>query len=278
MFLVFNVVFLVFLCMCMLLPYLKIISETFSAAHAVDSGKVLFWPIDFTLDNYKAVLNDSSIVRAFSNSVFVTVLGTVFNLIMTSMLAYAVARPGFLYKKFVLTMVVISMIFVPPMIPKYLVIRELGLLDTFGALILPGAISSFNFFILKSFYQGIAGELFDAASIDGCSEFQTMLKIVMPVSKASLATIGLFYAVSHWNSLSGPLMYINNPKLITLQVKLNQIVQTVSVEGHDIDAALMSPTAIKMTSIIVTTIPIILVYPFLQKHFVKGATLGSVKE
>lgn len=277
-FVVFNAIFLTLLAFTMFIPYMKIFAESLSDARAVDMGQVILWPVGFTFENYQLVFRDPSISRAFFNSVFVTAVGTLWNLLMTSMLAYPLSRPEFLLKRIILIMVTINMVFSAPLIPTYLLIKNLGLIDKIWVLILPGAISAFNLFILRSFFRSIPGELIDSARIDGCGEMRILLQIVLPLSKAALSSIGLFYAVGHWNSFFGPLMYINKPQLITLQVKLNRLLVQAVNDIPGADMTTMSPVAIKMTTIVVTTIPILLIYPFLQKHFMKGATLGSVKE
>ena len=156
--------------------------------------------------------------------------------------------------------------------------RSMGLDNTVWAVILPGMISGYNFFIMKSFFAGLPGELIDAARIDGCGEFRVLFKIVIPMSKAVMATMTLFYGVSHWNSLQQPLIYLRDPKVHTLQIKLYQILMEDNTSMVDVGQVAIAPATIKMATVVIATIPILVVYPFLQKHFAAGAMLGSVKE
>lgn len=175
-------------------------------------------------------------------------------------------------------MVTLTMIFTSPMIPSYLVIKGLGLDNSMWAIILPGMISGYNFFIMRSFFAGIPGELIDAARIDGCGEFRVLWQIVIPLSKAVMATMTLFYGVSHWNALQQPLIYLRDPKKHTLQIKLYQILMEDNIPMVDVGQVELAPATVKMATIVIATVPILIVYPFLQKHFAAGATLGSVKE
>lgn len=272
-----STVYFILLCFIMVLPILKVVAQSFSESVYIEANKVLFWPKGFNLDAYANVLMDQGILTALKNSVIVTVGGTAVNLIMTALFAYPLSRKEYMFKRQILIMVTITMIFSVPMIPSYLVVRALGMDNKLIAVIMPSAISGFNFFIMRSFFKGIPGELIDSARIDGCGELRILFNIVLPLSKASLATLGLFYGVGHWNALQGPLIYLRNTRFHTLQVKLYQILQYGS-DSIDIGEIFISPIAIKMTTIVVAMLPILMVYPFLQKHFVKGATLGSLKE
>lgn len=271
-------ILLILLCVVMVAPLLKVVAESFSAKQYIETNAVLFWPKGFNLEAYQKVFVDPGILKAFKNSVLVTGGGTLLNLFLTALFAYPLSRNEFLFKKPLLLMVTITMIFTAPMIPSYLLVKNLGLDDSILAVILPSAISGYNFFVMRSFFMGLPGELIDSARIDGCTEMQILCRIVLPLSKASLATLGLFYGVGHWNALQQPLIYLRSPKLHTLQIKLYQILQQDGTNTIDLGQITLSPVTIKMTTIVVTTLPILLVYPFLQRHFVKGATLGSVKE
>ncbi|MFJ5622881.1 carbohydrate ABC transporter permease [Peribacillus loiseleuriae] len=277
----FNIVFITLLSLSMLLPFLHIVAKSFSSSEALTKGKVLFWPVEFTLNNFQYVMQDFSIWRAFGVSVLITVGGTLLNLIATASLAYPTSRPEFKGKKFILIMVLFTMIFSVPLIPSFLVIKNLGMLDTLWALVLPGLISGFNFFIMRSFFMNIPSTLIDAARVDGLGELGILFKIILPLSKPALATLGMFYGVAHWNSYQSAIYYINDPRLYPLQVKLRQMITSdamMDTEQNMASMALSSPEGIQMATIIFATLPILLVYPFLQKYFVKGAMLGSVKE
>lgn len=279
LFMAFVYIGLTLLCAAMVIPFVKVIAQSLSSSKAIESGAVWFWPVGFNLLNYKAVLSDPSIGRAFYNSAFITIVGTLVNLVMTCLLAYPTSRKEFEHSKLVLFMIMITLIFSAPLIPNYLLVKQLGMLDTLWAVMIPGAISSFNFFILRSFFKNLSEELIDAARIDGCGELRILLRMVLPLSKAALAAIGLFYAVGNWNNLQGPLVYLQSPKMITLQVKLyTMIVSDVTIVPDIPELIQLSPEGIRMTTIVVATLPILLIYPFLQKHFIQGATLGSLKE
>ncbi|WP_456271201.1 carbohydrate ABC transporter permease [Bacillus sp. AK031] len=278
----FNILFLALLGLSMLLPLISVIAKSFSSSEAISKGEVYFWPIEFTLINYEYVFHDASIWRAFFISVLITVGGTLINLLATTSLAYPLSRPEYKGKKVILFLVLFTMIFSAPLIPSYLVVKSFGMIDTLWALVIPGMISAFNFFVMRSFFQNIPSTLIDAARIDGLGELGILFRIVLPLSKPVLATIGIFYGVSHWNNYQSALYFLNDPKLYPLQVKLRQMIvnDEMSVEANSVfsSMALNSPEGIQMATVVVATLPILLLYPFLQKHFVKGSMIGSIKE
>lgn len=273
-----STVLLILLSLAMLLPLLKVVAESFSGKTYIEQNKVLFWPRGFNVEAYRRVFENPNIFVALKNSIVITVAGTLIDLFMTALMAYPLSRPEFKHKKPILMMVTLTMIFTSPMIPSYLVIKGLGLDNTIWAIILPGMISGYNFFIMRSFFAGIPGELIDAARIDGCGEFRVLWQIVIPLSKAVMATMTLFYGVSHWNALQQPLIYLRDPKKHTLQIKLYQILMEDNIPMVDVGQVELAPATVKMATIVIATVPILIVYPFLQKHFAAGATLGSVKE
>lgn len=281
---IFNYTLLGIISLTMLLPFIHILASSFSEPWAIRSGKVMFWPVDITLANYGYVFQDVSIWRAFAISIFITTTGTFVSLFLTATMAYPLSRPEFMFKRIFLFMVMFTMIFSMPIIPMYLLVRSLGLLDSLAALIIPSAMSGFNFFIMRTFFLNLPNQLIDSARIDGAGEFRILWQMVLPLSKPAFATLGIFYAVYYWNSYFNALMYINNRQMFPLQVKLREMVVSgdMAMElGNDMSEAAMasmSTQGIKMATIIVATVPILLVYPFLQKYFIKGALLGSVKE
>ncbi len=276
---VFNYLFLTILGLSMLLPLLHVLAQSFSSNEAISAGKVFFWPVDITFTNYKAVLGEALMWRSFGVSVYVTAVGTLINLAMTASLAYPLSRPEYIYRKPVLLMVLVTLIFTAPLIPNYLLIKELGMLDTLWVLMIPGAISAFNLFVMRSFFMGLPAELIDASRIDGCGEMRILWSIILPLSKPVMATIGIFYAVAHWNSYASALYYINDRLKYPLQVRLREFIITdsSSISAPSEDVLLSSPEGIKMAIVVVATVPIMLIYPFLQKHFMKGMLIGSVK-
>lgn len=279
-FAVFNYIFLTVCSLAMLIPFLNIIAGSFSSGQAISQGRVGLWPVEFTWDNFYVVLGDVKVIRSFGVTVWVTVVGTLVNLILTCLMAYGLAKTDLKGRKAILIFVLFTMIFQAPMIPTYLVVKYFGLLDTLWSLILPAGISAFNLIIMITFFRNIPEGLIDSARIDGCSEYRTLWSIVLPLSLPSLVTIGLFYAVSHWNGYMQALLYIKDTDLYPLQVKLRQLlVQAEAIDNPSYSSgmSIVSYEGIKMASILVATVPILLVYPIVQKHFVKGAMLGSIK-
>ncbi|AZK46353.1 carbohydrate ABC transporter permease [Paenibacillus lentus] len=278
---VFNYVFLALFGLMAVLPFIFVISGSFATDAEITKRAVFLIPKTFSLDAYKFIFSTDTIMRSIGVSIYVTVIGTIVNLFFTVTMAYPMARRNLMGRNMILNLVIFTMLFGGGMIPTYLVIRELHLLDTLNSLILPGAISAFNLIIVKNFFQELPPGLEEAAKIDGCNELSLLWKIVLPLSKPVLATFTLFYAVGHWNNFFSALLYINDPSKWPLQVMLRQIVMLSQSAG---DMSSMDPTfvqppeqSIKMAVIVVGTIPILCVYPFLQKHFAKGVLLGSIK-
>ncbi|MCY9670276.1 carbohydrate ABC transporter permease [Paenibacillus alginolyticus] len=277
---VFNIILLGMIGLSMVLPLIHIIAQSLSNNVAINAGKVSLWPVGFTLGSYRLILQDPTIWIGFRNSVIITVFGTLINLFMTTTLAYPLSRPEYLFRKSILVMVLFTLIFSAPLIPNYLLVKQLGLLNTLWALMLPMAISAFNLFVMRSFFLNLPTELLDSARIDGCGEFRILWNIVLPLSKPAMATMGIMYAVGHWNRYAEAVFYIDHRNWIPLQVRLREIVFTDQMGQSDVSSELMmllSPEGIKMAVIVVATIPILCVYPFLQKHFIQGMMVGSVK-
>ncbi|TBL70926.1 carbohydrate ABC transporter permease [Paenibacillus thalictri] len=263
----------------MLLPFLHIFAGSLSSGSAISQGRVSVIPVDWTFINYQAVLKNAAIWKSFGVTVLLTVGGTAFNLFFTSLMAYGLSKNELKGRSLILMLIVFTMIFQVPLIPGYLLVKALGMLNTLWALIIPGTISAFNLIIMVSFFRQIPEGLVEAARIDGCDEYRTWWRIVLPLSLPSLSTIGLFYAVGHWNGYFSAIMYIRDPSLFPLQVKLRQLLVESDTESlmQSVNVTLQSMEGIKMATIMVATIPILLIYPLLQKHFIKGAMLGSVK-
>ncbi|WP_025027564.1 carbohydrate ABC transporter permease [Caldalkalibacillus mannanilyticus] len=282
-FLIINLTLLIIICLVMILPFLHVLAQSFSSSGAIDRGEVILWPVEFTLDHYQYVFQDITIWRAFMVTIFITVVGTIFNLIATASLAYPLSRREFIGRKIILFLVLFTMIFSAPLIPTYLLVQKLGMLNTLWALIIPTAISAFNFFVMRSFFLQIPSELIDSSRIDGCGELRILFQIVLPLSKPALATLAIFYAVFHWNTYFNALMYIEDRKLYPLQVKLRELIVDENITADPASAVFSSmlassPEGMKMAVIIVATVPILLIYPFLQRFFVKGLLLGGIKE
>ena len=277
-----NYIFLGVFAIAAIVPFIYVISGSFATDAELTKRAVFLIPETFSLAAYEFIFSTNTIMKSIGVSMYVTILGTAVNLFFTVTMAYPLARRSLMGRNTVLNLVVFSMLFGGGMIPTYLVIRELALLDSYWSLILPGAISAFNLIIVKNFFQELPPGLEEAAKIDGCTELGLLWRIVLPLSKPVLATFTLFYAVGHWNDFFAALLYINNPEKWPLQVLLRQIVLLSQAAAGDLNA--MDPNfvkppdqSVKMAVIVVGTVPILLVYPFLQKHFAKGVLIGSIK-
>lgn len=273
-----NLVILGLIGLIAVLPYINMLAVSLSSSGPVDSGRVAFLPIELTFENYKTVLMDKSIIKSIGVSALMTVAGTVLSLLMTVMFAYPLSREEFRLRKLCNVMILIVFIFNAPIIPWYLTMRSYGLYDNFWALILPSALSTYNIIIVRSFFAEVSPALIDAAKVDGCGEMRILMQIILPISKAVMATVGLMYGVGYWNSYTTPLYLINDRDLYTLQLRIKSIVlDSNALESMNVVSTGTSTQALKMTTIIVAAVPVLCVYPFLQKHFVKGMTIGSVK-
>lgn len=262
-----------------LLPFLNVLGSSFATPGELATRSFVVIPETFTLDAYRYILSTSTIFRALGVSVFVTAVGTFVSLLLTSFMAYALSKPYLRGRRVINFLVVFTMLFSGGMIPTFIVVQNLGLIDSLWALILPVAINAFNFVIMRSFFQAIPDSLEEAARIDGCSDLGVFLRIVLPLSLASIATIGLFYAVGYWNTYQNAILYINDSEKWPIQVLLRQIVIVASGMNADASVVDVVPPAqsVKMAVIVVATLPMLLVYPFIQRYFVKGALIGSVK-
>ncbi|PAD78077.1 carbohydrate ABC transporter permease [Paenibacillus campinasensis] len=276
-----NYVFLGLFGLLAVLPFIFVLSGSFATDAEITKRAVFLIPSTFSIDAYRFIFSTDTILRSIGVSVYVTVVGTIVNLIFTVTMAYPLARRGLMGRNLILNLVIFTMLFGGGMIPTYLVIRDLNLLDSLNALIIPGAISAFNLIIVKNFFQELPPGLEEAARIDGCNELGLLWRIVLPLSKPVLATFTLFYAVGHWNNFFSALLYINDPEKWPLQVMLRQIVMLSQSAGDitSMDPSFVPPPeqSVKMAVIVVGTLPILCVYPFLQKHFAKGVLLGSIK-
>ena len=252
-------------------------------------GGITFWPREFTLDNYKFVFKDKRLINGFIISVLRTGLGTAGAILCTSIFAYGMSKKKLIGRKFYMGMAVFTMYFSGGLIPSYLLIRDLGLVNTFWVMVIPGLISVWNMIVFRTFFKSLPPGLEESAKIDGCTNWGVFFRIVFPLSGPVMATIALFTAVYHWNDWFAPGLYINNPDLLPIQTKLQQImnsnIMTEQLKQMDSAAAahlssLRSVTtkSLTMATMMVATFPILLVYPFLQKYFVKGVMIGSIKE
>lgn len=265
-----------------LFPFLDVVftSLTSSKELAENAKAVIAIPRHPTLSNYEYVLSGNSIFRAYGVTIFRTLVGTVLNMVITVLTAYPLSKKFLPGRSFLMQIFFFTMIFSGGMIPTYLVVKSYHLTNTIWALIIPSLLNVYNMIIMRTFFEGIPEDLEEAARIDGCSEWKALVRIILPISKPVLASVSLFYAVWHWNSFFDVVLYITDRRLWPLQTLLREIVLTMSMAElnasmADVSAPL-SPAVISAT-VMVSTIPILLVYPFLQKHFVKGVMIGAVK-
>ncbi|MBD2863219.1 MULTISPECIES: carbohydrate ABC transporter permease [Paenibacillus] len=276
-----NGTLFVLLCISMIAPIVHLLAVSLSSPMYADARLVTFWPKGFNIEVYKTIFGMDNIWRAMGVSVYITVGGTLMALAFTSTLAYSLSRPQMNGRKWILRGIIVTFVFSAPLIPNYLVIRALSMENTLWALMVPGALSAFYVIIMKTFFQGISSEMFDAAKIDGCSELGTFARIAIPMSMPVIATVALFVAVGQWNNYFSALIYIRDKDLLPLQVLLRNLVveeQANSMTQTAEVALTMTPEMMKAGITLVATAPILIVYPFLQKYFVKGAMVGSLKE
>lgn len=267
-----------------LYPCIFVISASFSSGDAVQAGKVVLFPVDFSLEGYKTVFNTGSVWIGFRNSLFYTVVGTLISLVMTLTAAYCLSRKDVPGRNFIMLIFTFTMFFEGGLIPSYIVMRSLGFVNTIWAILIPGAIGVYNLIVARTFIQNtIPEELLEASMMDGCSDIKYYLKIVIPLSKAIIAVLVLFYGVGFWNQYFKPMIYLNNRELYPLTIFLREILlsdqidpSTVTDPEAQMQIAKMAGV-IKYALIVVSMTPVMIIYPFVQKYFVKGVMIGSVK-
>ncbi|WP_409342692.1 carbohydrate ABC transporter permease [Paenibacillus sp. MBLB4367] len=281
LFSIINAALLLVLVVATLYPFLYMASISLSSTVHVLKGEVSWYPKGFTLSVYKLVLQDPRILRSYMNTFVYVAVGTAVSLIVTATGAYALSKKELIFSRGFTLLIVVTMFFSGGMIPTFLVVKTFGLIDTIWGMALPGAVSTWNLIVMRTFYQGIPGELEESGRMDGLTDFGIFRRIVLPLSKAAFATIGLFYAVALWNNFLLPLLYLREPDLFPLQVIVRSIVsagrmnsgEAFSVGG---DNAVVEDSY-KFAVILIATVPILLVYPFIQKYFVKGVMIGAIK-
>lgn len=276
-----NISFITLFVIFCLAPFLHTIAISFSSNRAITSGEVTIFPKEFNWDAYIQVFSDQSMIYSLGYTTVLTIATTVLCMMFTLAAAYPLTKKKLKGRKLFMYVIIITMFFSGGIIPEYLLIRDLNLLNSVWALILPGLVSPFNLIILISFFRGIPESLEESAEINGSSHVHTLFKIILPLSMPVLATLALFYAVGRWNGFQDSLMYINDPKLYPLQLKLFQMVQNNMVseltQMEGANRTPLTPESLKAATVIFATVPILLVYPWLQKYFVSGAMLGAVK-
>ncbi len=262
-----------------LIPLVNVLSLSLSSKVAVEMNKVNLLPVGLTMDSWKYIIGNEAMWRSFGLTVFSTVIGVVLALFLNAIMAYPLSKGSFKPGRIIMLLVVGTMIFKAPTVPYFLTVRSYGLYNNVLVLILPHILSAYNLAIMRTFFKQFPSEVEEAAEIDGCGSFQTLIRIVLPSSKAVLATVGLFYGVTIWNQFQHPMMFISKTELYPLQLKIRQLINA----GGDITGMVVrsdvnyNETTLGAAAVVFAIIPVVAVYPWLQKYFAKGAMLGSVK-
>lgn len=276
---VFNVVLLTAIGLVALFPFVFVLVRSFAPETQLESSAFFLWPKEFTFDAYSSIFSTPAFPRALITTVLVTAIGTIVQLFLTVLMAYPLSKRGLPGRNIIMSGVVFAMVFSGGMIPTFLVVKNLGLLNNYLALILPLAIDPFSLIIIKNFFQNLPGELEEAARVDGASDFGVFWRVALPLSKPVLATFALFYAVAIWNDYMSPLLYLNDSSMWTLQMFLQQVTSASTLQTAQQDQPGYVPPSdgVKYAVVVVSTIPVLIFYPFLQKHFAKGMLIGAVK-
>ncbi|KOO51108.1 carbohydrate ABC transporter permease [Viridibacillus sp. FSL E2-0187] len=280
---IFNIVFLAIVALLVIYPLVFVLSASLSNPQYVLSGELWLWPKEFTLDAYEKVFKNEDIINGFVNTLKYTVFGTILNVIMTILAAYPLSRRDLKGRGFIMAFIVFTMFFSGGLIPTYLLIRDLGMLNTFWVMIIPNAVAVWNIIIMRTFFQSIPHELEESAMIDGAGNFKILWSIVLPLSFPVIAVMVLFYSVGHWNSYFQALIYLQDQDKFPLQLILRQILiqgQTddmIKATSESFLAQQLSVEGLKYAVLIVANLPMLMLYPFLQRYFVKGVMIGSLK-
>ena len=266
-----------------LYPLVFILSASFSNSMAVIQGRVWLWPVGFTLEGYTTALKAPSVPRGFINSVYVMCTGTTISVILTIALAYPLSRRDLYGRNVFMGLITFTMLFSGGLIPTFLLVRALGMYNSFWAIIIPGAVSIYNVIVARTFfYSNIPGDLHEAAVMEGCSDFRFLLRIVIPLSAPIIAVLAMFYAVGHWNSYFNALIYLRDPAKKTLQLALREIliIDQIGDMMHDAEQASRQEglaQLLKYSLMVIASVPMLIIYPFIQRHFVKGIMIGAIK-
>lgn len=272
----------VILLILVLVPVLHVVALAFSRGTAQLAGKVYLWPVDFQIEGFKLVITKSGFVRAFFNSVLVTVLGVLISLAVQVLFAYPLSRPQLKGRNFLTAVLAVAMLFGGGLIPTYMIINGLGLVNTFWAVILPGSMSTFNMLLIRNYFEALPDGVIESAYIDGASDLQALIKVVLPMSTPIIATISLLTAIGYWNSYYGPSIYLTDSDKITLQVFVRNLMadtQTIAeqLERTEETIGLLSDTTIQSAITVLAALPMIALYPLCQRFLKQGITIGSEK-
>lgn len=280
----FSYAIMTLICIIVIYPLILVVSNSVSDPEAVVGGKVTLLPVGFNLESYVKVINNNDLTRGFLNSLLYTVVGTIINVSLTILAAYPLSRSELLGRNALMKIITLTMFFSGGMIPTFLVVRNLRLMNTLWALVLPGAISTYNLIITRTFLQSnIPEELVEAAKIDGCSHARFLVRIVIPLSMAIIVIIAMFYAIGHWNDYMGPIMYFSRKEKYNLQVVLRDILQSAEAanmaESTDtiLSVRFYEIERIKYATMVISSLPLALAYPFIMKYFEKGVMMGAIK-
>jgi ABC-type glycerol-3-phosphate transport system permease component len=266
-----------------LLPLIYIVASSFSSADAVNSGQVTFWPVDFSLEAYRSLLRNSDVLTGYYNSLIYAVAGTAISVTLTVAIAYPLSRKTFFGRNVVMTLLIFTMLFSGGLIPTYMVVHDLGMLDTRWAMLIPNAIGVWQVIIARTFFaHSIPDELYEAAMLDGASEFRVLRSVVLPLSKPLLAVIALMYTIYQWNTYFDALVYLRDPDLYPLQIVLRNILILNTTRTGATDLAqqmhqIQLANVLKYALIVVSSLPVLSIYPFVARHFTKGVMVGAVK-
>jgi len=276
-----NATILTIIALLTVLPFIHVLGSSFATGAEIAEKRFLIFPTIFTLSAYKYIFSTDTVIKAIGVSVFVTVVGTLWSMFISTLTAYGLSRRDLAGRRYIMFFFVFTMLFNGGLIPTFIIVQQTGLLDSLASLIIPVTINVFNMIILRTFFQNLPAGLEESAKIDGASDFGILFRIVIPCSLPAIATISLFYAVTYWNTYMHAILYLSDAAKWPVQVLLRQIV--VLATGIAYDSAeytdIPPPSqSVKMAVIVVATIPVLLVYPFLQKYFAQGALLGSIKE
>ena len=275
------------LCLAIILPCLNVLALSFNDGADAAKGGIYFWPRMFTLDNFKEVFSDGKIMKAYKITIARTFIGTFLTLLVTSLAAFALKHEDLPGRKIITILITFTMLFSGGMIPTYIQYKNLNLLNTFWVYVLPGMVGVTNLLMVRTFFESIPASLEESARLDGCGYFQTYIRIILPLSKPVIAVIGLYSAVGHWNDWFSGAFYMKSSKLWPVQTVLQQMLSRAMAQAQEINNvsqaiaqtnSAVTSDSLKMAAVIVTTVPILCVYPFVQKYFAKGAMIGAVKE
>ncbi len=268
--------FIIITCIAMV-PILRVIAVSLSSKEAITAGRVLIFPVGFNTEAYTKAIHSGSFVHAFGYSIVLMFVSTAVSLVMTVLAAYPLSKKNLVGGSLIMTLFVLTMYLNPGVIPEYLNVKDFSMINTVWSLIVPGALSAYNMIIMCNAFKGIDSAIYDAAKIDGCSEFKTLMRVSLPLVYPTIATLGLFYAVGRWNGISDVMYYINDSSLFTVQMVLKQFVESVQIAAEEGIRTNLVADNVKSASIVISMLPMLIVYPFVQKFFTKGIMIGAVK-